>query len=120
MLLGVLDTEREPGLVASAALALARAARDQDAPVRSEVQRALEDAYRAEPFIEVLPAGDPPEVKAIVGSHGVRVGGLQVHGTRAVLVATIDNLLKGAASQAVQNLNLSLGFPEPTGLRTIK
>lgn len=84
------------------------------------VQDRLEAAYAEEPFIEVLPPGQPPEVKDIVGTHGVRVGGLAVHGARAVLVATIDNLLKGAASQALQNLNLSLGFPEGTGLRTIR
>jgi N-acetyl-gamma-glutamyl-phosphate reductase len=84
------------------------------------LQERLERAYRDEPFVEVLPAGLIPEVKDVVGSHGVRVGGLAVHERRVVLVATLDNLLKGAASQAVQNLNLSLGFSEAIGLRTIK
>ncbi len=59
-----------------------------------------------------------PWVSAIAGQHYAEIGGLTLSadGGRAVVVATLDNLLKGAATQAVQNLNLALGLPEFSGL----
>lgn len=59
-----------------------------------------------------------PWVSAIAGHHHAEIGGLTLsdEGTRAVVVATLDNLLKGAATQALQNLNLALGLPEFCGL----
>lgn len=59
-----------------------------------------------------------PEVADAVGEHGVTIGGLHVDEERhhAVVVATLDNLLKGAATQAVQNLNLVAGFDEYQGI----
>lgn len=55
-------------------------------------------------------SGEAPLVRDISGKHGVAVGGFAVasSGNRVVVIATIDNLLKGAASQAMQNINLSL------------
>jgi N-acetyl-gamma-glutamyl-phosphate reductase len=74
------------------------------------------DFYAAEPLVHV--ADDAPWVGRIAGRHHVEIGGFAVAhgGRRLVLVATIDNLLKGAATQAVQNLNLALGFDELAGI----
>ena len=62
--------------------------------------------------------GEAPNVKAIAGTHGIEVGGFAVHssGERVVICATIDNLLKGAATQCLQNMNLALGFGEYEGI----
>ena len=70
--------------------------------------RALfQDRFEGEKLITVT--GDTPLVKSISGRHGIAVGGFGVHssGMRAVIVVTIDNLLKGAATQALQNINLA-------------
>ena len=58
-----------------------------------------------------------PEVKSIAGEHGVEVGGFKLDpsGKRLVLVVTLDNLLKGAATQAIQNVNLALNLKETMG-----
>ncbi|KAJ3071040.1 Protein arg-6, mitochondrial, partial [Rhizoclosmatium hyalinum] len=77
-----------------------------------------EEAYKGQKLIKVLKAGEIPEVRDIQGKHGVTVGGFAVGsgGKRVVVVATIDNLLKGAATQALQNMNLALGFDEYAGI----
>ena len=61
---------------------------------------------------------DPPWVSRIAGQHHAEIGGFTVAlgGKRVVVVATLDNLLKGAATQALQNLNLAFGMPELTGI----
>jgi N-acetyl-gamma-glutamyl-phosphate reductase len=78
---------------------------------------ALHAAYDTEPFVHVLPPGEWPRTAATVGGNSCH---LQVaaddHAGRAVIVAVIDNLGKGAAGQAVQNGNLALGLAETTGL----
>ncbi|HEX2572359.1 MAG TPA: N-acetyl-gamma-glutamyl-phosphate reductase [Polyangia bacterium] len=75
-------------------------------------------AYAGEPLVRVV--RDIPEVRDAAGHHHVTLGGFAVStsggGTRAALVVTLDNLLKGAATQALQNLNLACGFPELTGI----
>ena len=73
-------------------------------------------AYADEPLLRLLDAA--PWVSGITGRHGVEIGGftLSEDGRRLVLVATLDNLLKGAATQALQNLNLAFGLPESMGL----
>jgi N-acetyl-gamma-glutamyl-phosphate reductase len=73
-------------------------------------------AYVGEPFVEL--AREAPRPRDAVGTHGVRIGGLAVGdgGTHAVVVAALDNLLGGAASQAVRGLNLALGLGEGAGL----
>ncbi len=72
--------------------------------------------YAGEPLVRVL--DDAPWVSRIAGRHGVEVGGFALagDGRRLVAVATLDNLLKGAATQALQNLNLAFGFPETEGI----
>ncbi|TKS54128.1 N-acetyl-gamma-glutamyl-phosphate reductase [Luteimonas yindakuii] len=74
------------------------------------------DRYAHEPLVQVL--DEAPWVSRIAGRHGVEIGGFTVSadGRRAVVVATLDNLLKGAATQALQNLNLAFGFDETAGI----
>jgi N-acetyl-gamma-glutamyl-phosphate reductase len=73
-------------------------------------------AYQQEPLVEVV--DQAPWVSRIAGRNGVQIGGftLAPGGKRVVVVATIDNLLKGAATQALQNLNLALGLDELTAI----
>ena len=83
---------------------------------REAVERLYRRHYAGEPLVEVVE--DAPWVSRIAGRHGVQVGGFTVApgGRRVVVVATLDNLLKGAATQAMQNLNLALGFDEFTSI----
>ncbi len=75
--------------------------------------------YAGEPFVRVLPAGAWPETRAVRGSNRCDVTATTLHGGRTLLAtAALDNLVKGAAGQALQNLNLMLGWPETTGLTT--
>jgi len=73
-------------------------------------------AYAGEPLVQV--GDDAPWVSRIAGAHHVELGGftLSEDGHRLVVVATEDNLLKGAATQAMQNLNLAFGFDEFAGI----
>ncbi|MHB8798444.1 MAG: N-acetyl-gamma-glutamyl-phosphate reductase [Thermoanaerobaculia bacterium] len=74
-------------------------------------------AYAGRPFVRVHAAGRLPELKEVVGTPRAHVGWkLLPGGRRAIVVSAIDNLLKGAASQAVQNLNRIFGMPETEGL----
>jgi N-acetyl-gamma-glutamyl-phosphate reductase len=72
--------------------------------------------YSGEPLIRIV--DEPPWVSHIAGTHGVEIGGFAVAagGKRAVIVATLDNLLKGAATQAMQNVNRAFGFDEFAGI----
>ena len=79
-----------------------------------DARRLLYDAYEDEPFVEVVDA--PPRTADVRGTNRARVYA-SVTGRRVFVVCAIDNLWKGAAGQAVQNLNLMLGLPEGTGLR---
>lgn len=88
-----------------------------DAAMKVEDVRALYRLrYAAEPLIQIL--DEAPWVSRIAGKHGVEIGGFTVApgGKRVVVVATLDNLLKGAATQAMQNLNLAFGFDEYTSI----
>ena len=81
-----------------------------------EPLRIYKERYAGEPLITL--DGAPPWVSRIANKHGVEIGGFSqsADGKRLVVVATLDNLLKGAATQALQNVNLALGFSETTGL----
>ncbi len=88
-----------------------------DRPVsRDEMEIRYSEAYAGEPLVKVVPV--IPLVREIANHPGAVIGGFAVDEARChgVVVATLDNLLKGAASQAVQNLNLAFGFPETTGI----
>lgn len=83
---------------------------------REQIVDAYRRFYADEPLIEIL--DEAPWVSRIAGRHGVQIGGFDVApgGKRVVVVATLDNLLKGAATQAMQNLNLALGLDELTSI----
>lgn len=84
-------------------------------PTSSDDLHALFDrAYADEPRIKITES--IPEVRDIAGSHDLHIGGFAVDDRRAVFVVTLDNLLKGAATQALQNINLALGLPEHLGI----
>jgi N-acetyl-gamma-glutamyl-phosphate reductase len=85
-----------------------------------DLQSLFEQRYAGEPFVDVLPAGSHPETRTVRGVNHCR---LAVHrpqgGDTLVVLSVIDNLTKGAAGQAVQNLNLLFGLPETLGLEGI-
>jgi N-acetyl-gamma-glutamyl-phosphate reductase len=72
--------------------------------------------YAGLPFVQVRPAGELPDLASVVGTPRAEIGFALLGGGRGVLVSVIDNLLKGAASQAVQNMNRVFGFAETEGL----
>ncbi|CZT12065.1 protein ARG5,6, mitochondrial precursor [Rhynchosporium agropyri] len=81
-----------------------------------DIRNLYQERYAGERLVKVI--GEAPSVKNISGKHGVEIGGFGVHssGKRVVVCATIDNLLKGAATQCLQNMNLALGFAEYEGI----
>lgn len=72
--------------------------------------------YAGEAFVELTASADDVSLHHVVGTNKCRIGWTQ-YGKDIVITAAIDNLVKGAAGQAVQNLNLALGLPETTGLQ---
>jgi N-acetyl-gamma-glutamyl-phosphate reductase len=82
----------------------------------ADLASGLARAYRGEPFVDVLPAGSWPATRAVATTNRAQVAGTVVRGGRVVVAAAIDNLVKGAAGQAVQCANLALGLPETAGL----
>ena len=98
------------GLTVTTNLYLARQAKLDD------IVQCYRARYEDEPLVTVQ--NDAPWVSKIAGKHHVEIGGftLSVDGKRLVVVATLDNLLKGAATQAMQNINRAIGVPELTGI----
>jgi N-acetyl-gamma-glutamyl-phosphate reductase len=98
------------GLTVTTNLYLARPLKREDVLAR------FRHAYDAEPLVKVL--DEAPWVSRIAGRHHAEVGGfaMAADGRRVVVVATLDNLLKGAATQAMQNINRALGLPELTAI----
>ncbi len=85
-----------------------------------EVQSIMENAYLNENFVRVLPRDIMPSVADVVGSNQVRIGWHYDEHTRVLYVASvIDNLVKGAAGQALQNANIMFGFEDSEGLHSI-
>lgn len=82
-----------------------------------ELQAFFEARYANEPFVDVLPFGSHPETRTTRGANVCRIS---IHrplgGDRVVILSVIDNLVKGAAGQAIQNMNLMFGISETTGL----
>jgi N-acetyl-gamma-glutamyl-phosphate reductase len=81
----------------------------------ADVDKAFADAYGSEPLIRLVPSADAVRV-ADAARTPLCIIGTSCDATHVVATAAIDNLLKGAASQAVQNMNLMLGLPETEGL----
>ncbi len=75
--------------------------------------------YRDEPFIDVMPAGSHPDTRSVRGANVCRIAVGEQPGDVVVVQSVIDNLVKGAAGQAVQNMNLMLELGETTGLKSV-
>lgn len=86
----------------------------------AQLQTLFEDRYRSEPFVDVMPMGSQPATRNVKGSNRCQ---LAVHylerSNNIVVLSVIDNLVKGASGQAVQNMNIMFGLEESAGLKTI-
>jgi len=87
---------------------------------KSDLQALYENRFAQETFVDVMPAGSHPDTRSVRGANFCRIA---VHqpgaGDTVVVLSVIDNLVKGAAGQAVQNMNIMFGFPESTGLEQL-
>lgn len=82
-----------------------------------QLHAALSATFAGEAFVQVLPFGKAPQSRHVRGSNNVQLGVVADRGPdRAIVISTLDNLVKGASGQAVQNMNLISGFPETEGL----
>ena len=85
-----------------------------------DLQSLFENRFADEPFVDILPAGSHPETRSVRGSNICRIACNRIAGSNRVVVLVVeDNLLKGAAGQAVQVMNIMYGLEETTGLDTI-
>ncbi|HEC19965.1 MAG TPA: N-acetyl-gamma-glutamyl-phosphate reductase [Gammaproteobacteria bacterium] len=91
-----------------------------NAATKTDLQALFQQRYADEPFVDVLPAGSHPETRSVKGANTCRIA---IHrpqgGDTLVVLSVIDNLVKGAAGQAVQNMNILCGLPETAGLEGI-
>jgi len=86
----------------------------------ANLQSLFEQRFKDEPFVDVMPAGSLPETRSVRGSNHLRIALHRPNdGDLLVILVIQDNLVKGAAGQAVQNMNLMFGFPEAMGLDTV-
>lgn len=87
---------------------------------KEEIIQAYEEAYQDEPFIQVLPEGQWPDIHHVQHSNGCHIGlTVDERTQRLIVVSVIDNMQKGAAGQAVQNFNVMLGLKETEGLTMV-
>lgn len=85
-----------------------------------EIQQLFEQRYQNEWFVDVLPQGSHPDTRNVRGSNNCQIALFKPQGEQTlVILSVIDNLVKGAAGQAVQNMNLMFGFAENEGLKTV-
>ncbi|HDH15798.1 MAG TPA: N-acetyl-gamma-glutamyl-phosphate reductase [Gammaproteobacteria bacterium] len=83
-----------------------------------DLQQLYEEAYADEPFVDVMPAGSLPDTRSVRGSNICRIA-VYRNEQRVIVLSVIDNLVKGASGQAIQNFNLMFGFDEITGLEVV-
>jgi len=84
---------------------------------RVDLQALFEKRYADEPFVDVMPAGAHPQTRSVRGSNVCRISVVRPQdGDKVVVMSAIDNLVKGASGQAVQNMNIMFGLPETAGL----
>ena len=84
---------------------------------RTDLQKVFEEHYQDEPFVDVMPYGSHPETGSVSGNNLVRIACHKPQGgNTAVILVVEDNLVKGAAGQAIQNMNIMTGLEETTGL----
>jgi N-acetyl-gamma-glutamyl-phosphate reductase len=85
-----------------------------------DLQALYEKRYAGEPFVDVMPAGALPDTRSVRASNMLRIAIHRPSGSDLVVVLVVeDNLVKGAAGQAIQNMNLMFGLPESTGLEAL-
>ena len=86
----------------------------------ADLQALFESRYEGEPFVDVMPAGAHPETRSVKGANHCRIA---IHrpqdGDTVVVLSVIDNLVKGAAGQAIQNMNIMFGLAEAAGLESV-
>jgi N-acetyl-gamma-glutamyl-phosphate reductase len=81
------------------------------------VREAFQEEYKDDPFVRILPAGAFPQTKNVAYTNFCDIGiWADDASSRIIVISAIDNLVKGASGQAVQNMNLCCGFPEDRGL----
>ena len=85
---------------------------------KDKILQSYQDAYKNEPFVQVLPETQSPQIKMVKGTNNCQIS-VVVKDDLAIVVSAIDNLIKGASGQAVQNMNLMYGWDEKEGLKTI-
>jgi N-acetyl-gamma-glutamyl-phosphate reductase len=94
--------------------------RGLDGRTAADLHGVIAQAYLGEAFVHVLPFGEMPQTRHVRGSNMTFIGvAADRVAPRAIIGAALDNLVKGASGQAVQNMNLLLGFPETTGLEQV-
>ncbi len=85
-----------------------------------DLQKLYEQHYENEPFVDVMPVGSTPETRSVKGSNMCRIALYRPEGgNRVIILSVIDNLLKGAAGQAIQNMNIMFNIEETKGLDSI-
>ncbi len=93
---------------------------NSDDATDADLQALYGQRYASEPFVDVLPMGSHPETRSVKGANTCRIAIHRPQGADTVVIlSVIDNLVKGAAGQAVQNMNILCGLPETAGLTGI-
>jgi N-acetyl-gamma-glutamyl-phosphate reductase len=99
------------GILATSTAAIA------DGVTDAEIRAAWESAYGDETFVQLLPAGEFPRTADVIGANTALIGlAIDRDANRVVVVAAVDNLVKGTAGAAVQSMNIALGLPEGAAL----
>ena len=83
-----------------------------------KIQKELEEFYKDKPFVDVLPLGQVATVKHVRLSNKCAIS-VHENKSKIIICSAIDNMVKGSAGQAIQNMNLMLGFDECEGLSTV-
>ena len=92
----------------------------KDGVTETDIIESYQQAYQDEPFVQVLNKGELPQMKHVAGTNNCQIAvQLDERTNRLIVLSIIDNLGKGAAGQAVQNMNIMFGLPEKSGLNTI-
>ncbi|KPK18337.1 MAG: N-acetyl-gamma-glutamyl-phosphate reductase [Betaproteobacteria bacterium] len=87
---------------------------------KTDLQALYESRFAQETFVDVMPAGSHPDTRSVRGANSCRIAVHQPRGGDTVVVlSVIDNLVKGASGQAIQNMNIMFGFHESTGLEQL-
>ncbi|EPF83559.1 N-acetyl-gamma-glutamyl-phosphate reductase [Acinetobacter gyllenbergii] len=84
-----------------------------------DLQALYEDFYKEERFVDVMPANSSPETRSVRGANELRIALYRPQPNKLIILVAQDNLVKGAAGQAIQNMNLMFGFDEAAGLEGI-